>query len=184
MTDDKPEALTDAASASVPVLLDARLTPHRSLSRRGFTALMLAFGGISFAAGSVFVAMGAWPVMGFFGLDVLLLWYALKTNFGAAKISEQVTVSAHCLTLRRFARDREVMAMRFNPDWVSIQSRSDDEDGMLYLGLRCHGKTHTLGAFLDPASRESFHRALQSALFAAKKRVYQPSSHDFTASLS
>lgn len=176
MRDDKSSNWAAAPTECAPVFLNARLTPHRSLSRRGFLCLMLVFGGLSFAAGAVFVAMGAWPVMGFFGLDVVLLWYALKTNFGAAHISEQVTVSAHCVLVRRFRHEREVIRLTFNPNWVALESQSDEEDGMRYLALRSHGKTHMLGAFLDPSSRESFHQALSSALVAAKNQVYQPSS--------
>ena len=55
------------------VLLTATLTPHRSLSRTGFLALMIFLGTVSFAAGVAFLLMGAWPVFGFLGLDVLAI---------------------------------------------------------------------------------------------------------------
>ena len=55
---------------SEPTLFSATLTPHRSLGRTGFVILMLAVGGVSFVAGLVFLIAGAWPVFGFFGLDV------------------------------------------------------------------------------------------------------------------
>ena len=58
----------------------AVLHPHRSLGPRGFLILMLAIGGISFVTGMVFLSMGAWPVFGFFGLDVLLVYVAFKLN--------------------------------------------------------------------------------------------------------
>jgi uncharacterized membrane protein len=31
---------------------------------------------VSFAAGIGFLLIGAWPVFGFFGLDVVLIWWA------------------------------------------------------------------------------------------------------------
>lgn len=154
------------------LLLDARLTPHRSLSRRGFCLLMLTFGGISFVAGAIFVAVGAWPVMGFLGLDVLLLWVALKTNFGAAKVSEQITVTANEVTIRCFVRDRQTTKQVLNPRWIQIETKVDEDDGMLSLGLRSHGKSHIIGAFLDPGSRESFAQALRAALSSAHRGVY------------
>ena len=55
----------------VPTTLPFRvvLTPHRSLSKRGFLILMLTLCGVSFIAGLAFLLIGAWPVMGFFGLS-------------------------------------------------------------------------------------------------------------------
>ena len=42
---------------------------------------MVAIGAVSFVAGVVFLLMGAWPVFGFFGLDVLLLYWAFRLNY-------------------------------------------------------------------------------------------------------
>ena len=56
-----------------PELFSALLTPHRSLNRTGFVVLMVFLSVVSFAAGLAFLLMGAWPVLGFFGLDVLAI---------------------------------------------------------------------------------------------------------------
>eukprot|EP01031_Cornospumella_fuschlensis_P049526 gene49526-60638_t len=81
--------LTDANDPPVVpaeelTIFAATLAPHRSLSQRGFLLVMLVIGGISFASGAVFLAMGAWPVFGFFGLDVVLIYWAFRANFRAA----------------------------------------------------------------------------------------------------
>ena len=70
-----------------PKLFSAVLTPHRSLSRSGFLCLMLIAGGIGFVTGVVFLLAGAWPVFGFCGLDVLLLYWAFQVNYRRAKAS-------------------------------------------------------------------------------------------------
>jgi uncharacterized membrane protein len=74
MVDDTNDLPTD------PTLFSATITPHRSLSSTGFVIFMLCIGGISFAAGMVFLVLGAWPVFGFFGLDVLLVYWAFRAN--------------------------------------------------------------------------------------------------------
>src|SRR5580693_5356740 len=84
-----------------PALFAARLTPHRSLSRAGFLLLMAVLGGVSFAAGMVFLMLGAWPVFGFFGLDVLLVYWAFRANYRAAAAHEEVTVTASELRVRQ-----------------------------------------------------------------------------------
>ena len=66
------------------------LHPHRSLSPRGFLILMSAIGLVSFVMGMVFLLIGAWPVMGFFGLDVALIYFAFKLNYRSGRLYETV----------------------------------------------------------------------------------------------
>ena len=73
-----------APDSPEPTLFSAIVTPHRSLGSLGFLILMVAVGGISFAAGIAFLMMGAWPVFGFFGLDVFLVYLAFRANYRAA----------------------------------------------------------------------------------------------------
>ncbi len=58
----------------------AVLTPHRSLGPKGFLILMTALSVVSFIAGMAFYLSGAWPVLGFFGLDVVLVYVAFKAE--------------------------------------------------------------------------------------------------------
>src|SRR5580698_5285959 len=87
-----------------PTLFSAIITPHRSLSSTGFVIFMLCIGGISFAAGMVFLMLGAWPVFGFFGLDVALEYWAFRANYRAARAYEEVTVTATELTVRKISQ--------------------------------------------------------------------------------
>ncbi|HAP49207.1 MAG TPA: DUF2244 domain-containing protein, partial [Afipia sp.] len=79
-----PEQIADAP------LFSARLTPHRSLSRHGFLVLMGFVIAVSFAAGIMFLMMGAWPVFAFFGLDALIIYWAFKLNFRRADAIEDI----------------------------------------------------------------------------------------------
>ena len=71
-----------------PELFSALLTPHHSLSHTGFVVLMVFLSVVSFGAGLAFLLMGAWPVFGFFGLDVLAVYWAFRINFRHAKATE------------------------------------------------------------------------------------------------
>ena len=79
--------------AAETVLFSALLTPHRSLNRTGFLLVMAFLSVISFAAGIAFLLMGAWPVLGFFGLDVLAIYWAFRINFRRARACEEVLVT-------------------------------------------------------------------------------------------
>ena len=72
-----------------PTIFSAILTPHRSLSATGFLLFMLVLGGISFAMGIMFLLLGAWPVFGFLGLDVLLVYWAFRSSYRSAKAYEE-----------------------------------------------------------------------------------------------
>jgi uncharacterized membrane protein len=84
---------TDNGDELEPTIFSATLTPHRSLGRIGFLILMALFGLVSFITGMLFLVLGAWPVFGFCGLDVLLLYWAFRLNYRHAEAYEQVTVT-------------------------------------------------------------------------------------------
>src|SRR5579864_3782379 len=86
-----------------PTLFSAIITPHRSLSGFGFLVLMSAVGAVSFAAGTMFLILGAWPVFGFFGLDVLLVYWAFRIYFRRAKACEEIRVTPSELHVRRIS---------------------------------------------------------------------------------
>lgn len=144
---------------------DAVLQPHRSLGPRGFMLLMVFIGLISFAAGIVFTIMGAWPVFGFFGLDVLAVYIAFRINFRAARLHERVRLSASELEISRTRPDGRSRVWRFNPYWARIVAPAEEGEGVL---VRSHGESVLLGRFLSPPEQQDFAAALQDALLRAR----------------
>jgi uncharacterized membrane protein len=161
--------------APQPELFSALLTPHRSLNRTGFLVLMVALCAISFVAGMVFLLMGAWPVFGFFGLDVLAIWWAFRINFRAAKASEEITVTHSELRVRRTSHRGHVVEWVLNPLWVRLDQKKDPEFGIERLYLVSRGRLVSVGSFLGPDEKASFYNALLAALQAAKRGpTYNP----------
>ena len=141
----------------------ARLTPHRSLGPRGFLVLMAVLCAVSFIAGVIFWLAGAWPVVGFFGLDVLLVYLAFKLNYASARRYETVEISGDELIVRRVVPGREPKQWTFHPYWVRVEMESDGEfHGPLYL--TSHGTRLQIGAFLSGEERRDFADALRDAL--------------------
>ena len=158
-----------------PTLFAARLTPHRSLGRRGFLTLMLFFGTVSFAAGVAFLLMGAWPVFGFFGLDVLIVYLAFRFNFKAATATEDVRITPSELRIRRVSHRGHVTEMAFNPLWVRLEEISDPEFGIASLMLTSRGRSVDVARWLGPDEKAQFAKALGAALTAAKRGpIYNP----------
>jgi uncharacterized membrane protein len=159
----------DNSPASDPPLFSAILTPHRSLNSAGFLAVMLTLGGASFASGIVFVLLGAWPVAGFLGLDVALVYWAFRANFRAATAYEEVTVTASELRFRKVSHRGKIIEWSLNPLWVRLDREVDDEYGMLRLYVVSRGRRFAIGGFLPPVEKESFAKALGEALGEARR---------------
>jgi uncharacterized membrane protein len=150
------------------VIFSATLTPHRSLGRRGFLALMAVIGGAFFATGIFFWTLGAWPVLGFVGIDILAIWLAFRLNYRAARAYEEIAVSRAEIVIRKVGPGGLANELRFNPTWVRLEIEEDDDDRVTRIALRVSDKRVPVGAFLNPDDRKSFARAFGAALAEAR----------------
>jgi uncharacterized membrane protein len=160
---------SDNADSLEPTIFSATLTPHRSLGRVGFLILMLLFGGISFVTGMVFLLLGAWPVFGFFGLDVLLLYWAFRLNYRHAEAYEQVTVTPSVLKVRKVSHLGRVREWALNPLWVKLDKIEIEDFGINRLFLISRDKKLSIGSFLGPDEKAGFAKELGNALNEARR---------------
>ena len=152
-----------------PTIFSAVLTPHRSLSPAGFLIFMAVLGTLSFVTGMVFLLAGAWPVLGFCGLEVLLVYWAFRLNYRSARAYELVTVTPSELTVRKVNHYGRVREWTLNPLWVRLKRDVHEEFGLQRLFLEWQGRQLTLAGFLPPEEKESFALALSGALSEAKR---------------
>lgn len=159
----------DNADELEPTIFSATITPRRSLGNVGFLVLMIVFGGVSFFSGIAFLLMGAWPVFGFFGLDVLLLYWAFKLNYRHAAAYEEVTITSAALTVRKVSHHGRIREWVLNPLWVRLDKVEIDEFGIDKLFLVTRGKRLAIATFLGPDEKTSFAQQLGRALAEAKR---------------
>ncbi len=154
---------TATLAESGAALLDLHLTPQRSLSPRGFVILMVAVGTVSFSAGLAFFLAGAWPVVGFLGLDVLLIYLAFKVNYRRGRISESLHLTENRLTVQRIHPSGRQEQWEFQPHWLQVlfdlPLRPDSQ-----LVLRSHGRSLAVGAFLTARERLEIASTLRAAI--------------------
>jgi uncharacterized membrane protein len=160
---------TDNVDDLEPTIFSATLTPHRSLGRVGFLVLMLLFGTISFVTGMLFLVVGAWPVLGFFGLDVLLLYWAFRLNYRHAQAYEEVTVTCSILKVRKVSHLGRVREWVLNPLWVKLDKIEIEEFGIDRLFLISRGKKLAIASLLGPDEKADFARELGKALNEARR---------------
>ena len=161
--DENPPAAQEARA------FRAVLTPHRSLSPRGFLILMCFIGGVSFVAGMSFLAMGAWPVMGFFGLDALAIYVAFKLNYRSGRRLEAVEITPADLKLVRVHPNGRREEITLNPYWARTHL-AERPDGANRLYLRSHGRHYAVGSFLTDDERRDLAGALDRALADIRAR--------------
>jgi len=146
-------------------LWQATLTPHRSLTRGGYFLLMGLVVLVNLVVAVMFMAIGAWPIAGFAGLDVLLVWWAFKVNFADARKLERLSITEHELVLDRESERHPPQQQRFVRRWVKVELQEDRERELIGSLLLVSGQTRVaVGEFLAPEERKTLAEALKSAL--------------------
>jgi uncharacterized membrane protein len=156
-------ALADQRSGSFRF----ELVAYRSLSPAGFTVLMLVVLAINVVVGGIFYSIGAWPVLGFCGLDVLLIYWAFKSNYRSGRACETLELTPEILTLTRVHPSGSRETFEFNPYWVRVRL-AEQPDGRNELRLSSHGEDFRFAKFLSDDERRDFAESLTGALLVAR----------------
>lgn len=162
-------AATRAGAASAgapppPILFETILRPRRSLGRRGIIILSAAVGIVSLANGMIFWLAGAWPVVGFCGVDAALLWFLLNLNMRRAQQRyEAVRLTEQALTVEHGDHRGVLARFALQPDWLRVEV-DDSELGQSRVSVSARGQAIAVGLFLSPVERRQLATALKAAL--------------------
>ena len=149
-------------------VFDAVLYPHRSLNQSQFKLLMLIVVSASAFIGFYFTLKGAWPVLGFFGLEILAVYWMFTRNFKDAENHETVRLYKDKLVIEDIYR-KQTKQWEFNPNWVQISVKEPEagrNNGC--LNITSHGKGVSIGEFLSEEERLEFKDRLLDALRKVK----------------
>lgn len=134
------------------VIFHATLYPYRSLNRKGFTILMAALFTLTSIISIYFYSKGAWPVVGFMGLELVIIWFAFRASYLSAHDYETVTLTDTELIIEDHTRNKPYKRWTFNPAWVRI-TMDDPPEHESQLTITSHGKGVVIGNFLSPQER-------------------------------
>lgn len=140
------------------------LRPHRSLSPAGFAVIMGILAVWSFIGGIVFWLAGAWPIIGFFGLDVALVYWAFRVSYGQGRAAERLSLVDGTLTISRTDKRGAEERFAFPSYWLRVTLEEDEGYGPGRLILSSHGRHVAIGNFLAPDERAELARVLTAAL--------------------
>jgi uncharacterized membrane protein len=149
--------------AETAILYSAVLRPHRSAGQKVARVVAGLVAGLLMIVGTRFLLAGAWPVLPFLGLEVVLLYAALRLNQHAGNAFEAINLTRHALTVRRVDHWGKQSDFSFPPDWlqVNLQPMPGDDNR---LELRTHGRSLAIASFLPPHEREELALTLRRAL--------------------
>ena len=145
------------------------IRPNQSLSQDGFRIVMAFCCAVSLVTSIACWRMGFWPIAGFFGLDMLALYVALKASFRRGRSFEEVVISQVQVLLARVSARGERREWRFNPLWTKLTRVEDDEFGLRTLTLVSRREHVVVARDVSPPEREVVARGLSEALAQAKK---------------
>ena len=141
------------------------LRPHRSLSPVGFKWLIRLVILANLVIGMPMYLHGAWPVAGFAGLDVALLWWLFHRNYLDGRRSETLRLTDRELVVERIAPDGEREEHRLEAYWLRIDSGER-------LVLSSRGNRVVVGRFMAPVERRKVAADLQAAIAVLRSRRY------------
>lgn len=165
-------------SEAVPqaVHFDATLLPHRSLPREGFHALIAALIAANLILGVPMFLFGAWPVIGFMGLDIALVILLFRLNYKSGRLSETLRLTDTDLEVVRIDPEGVVETTRLEATWLRVEM-DDPPQHESHLTLVSRGNRLVVGRFLTPEERLEVAIDLRAALARLKARQFD---HDWS----
>jgi uncharacterized membrane protein len=140
--------------------------PYRSLGPSGFRALIGVVIGVNAVGALYFAFIGAWPVAGFMGLDVLALHVALRLSFAQARAFERISIDDRMVTIENCDRSGRLVRETMPSYWAQVVFDGDDTQGT--ISLRSHGRAIAVGTHLPGPERQLFADRLRQALRDAR----------------
>ena len=149
-------------------LFAATLTPHRSLTPTGKKVVIGLVAALALVPGVVFYVAGAWPVVGFMGLDVLAIWAALTISMRGGKAYEVVTLWPTSLELKKVDAKGTEELLSFVPKSVKFVIDRDYNERVTALWLKGENQKVPLGVFLSADEKLSLSKVFGTALRKAR----------------
>lgn len=163
------EADTAAVAPPVPTVFEAVIVPHRSLPPQGLRALLVLLGGLSCFTMTILWLLGAWPVIGFSGAEIVVVIALIRMHARSTRAGELVLLSDRALRIvrtdARGCRQERVL----EPTWLQVLLQ-ERRGRVPALFLVARDAREEIGASLgEPQKRE-----LAQSLAAALHRLRSP----------
>jgi uncharacterized membrane protein len=154
-----------------PILFQAEVTPHRSLSPRGLRLIIAFVCTVSLGTTTLFWSLGAWPIAGFNGGEILLAMVLLRAHHKSARAKEVLMLSGGGLRIVRVDANGRTSEQVMPSGWLNVvlTERPGRVPG-LYLAAR--GRQVEVAHSLGEPEKRDLAEALAGALHRLKNPVF------------
>lgn len=146
-----------------PPYLDLRLWPNRSLDPRHFWWAVAGVAVLFLLLGIRFLLLGAWPILPFMALDLVLLAWALRASYRSGQASERLILDDRALRIERIGPLGERRRLVLEPLAARVELETFP-DSRNRLWLRARHQRVAIGSFLSAAERVELARAVEEGL--------------------
>lgn len=143
-------------------IITITLWPYRSLGSRGYLYLMIGFVGLIFILSLLFYSLGAWPVIGFLGIEIGLVWLVFRMNYNAGRNFEQISITPDTTSIEKVSWRGNNHYLKITSPWVTARciKRDGSPDKLI---LQYHSEQLEIGSFLPPREKSSLADALNES---------------------
>ena len=152
-----------------PLYMDAEIKPNRSLSPRGFIILICVITLINVASAIVFVRLHAHLIPIFLAIGVMGVVIAFLSSFKAARVIERVQVSTAAVRVTYEAGQNVRLVWESPTAFTRVTTERDEDDRCTVLHVALSGRQKSVAVALSPAERGEFAKALEDAIWRAKR---------------
>ena len=143
------------------------IRPNRSMTAKGMMLFVAVVGVAIFLVAIRFVLLGAWVILPFAILEIVLLGAGFWLYERASRYRETVQITRSSLHITQETVRRK-KSWQFNPHWVRVNLDLDPNDWYpSRLFIRSHGEQVEIGACLTDQEREELSKVLKRSIPAA-----------------
>jgi len=153
-------------------LFEALTVPHQSGTPAGLRAIAALVLTASAGLTALFWSLGAWPVAGFMGGEVVLVIGMLRAHRRwSSRIAERITLAGGRLRVDRTDRKGRRRAVEFDAYWTRV-ALTPRPGRVSELRLAARGRSTEIGHFLHEPEKTSLAEALGDALRNYRSPVF------------
>jgi len=153
----------EGASQTNGILLEAHLTPSVAIKLSAVRWILSLFGCVCVFMGVTFALIGAQPVLGFMGIEIILLFAVYRFCVRNSRMAEQIILSGHSVLFRRIDRYGNISITNFEPLWLRIEI-GGAKGVFRHIVFASKGRSCNVGVFLTPEEKVVLLNTLQRAL--------------------
>jgi len=144
---------------------------HRSLSTRGLSILLACLGVASLSVTTLFWFLGAWPIAGFNGGEMLLAAVLLRAHVRGRRAREMLLLTGNALRILRFDENGRRTERHMPAAWLNVvvEERPGRVPGMFVVS---HGRREEVARALGEDAKRDLAEALKAALHRMRHPVF------------